>query len=75
MLPSRLNGYDVIKAERCGPEDFVAVMVKRPNEAQPYVVATWRPHMGTQWHQGAYSQGREEADHSFDILVNRYGRL
>ena len=63
MHPQKLNGFHVIaSAPRKGNIDgALIVLVFRPTNPMPYVVATWAPHMGSEWCWGHYFSTFEDA--------------
>lgn len=68
----RLNGYPVIKRQ-AHPDvpgylsGIETVMVFREGHPHhPYVVATWAPQMGTEWHNGDYCETLEKANVRFN---------
>lgn len=74
----KLNGYPVIHrrahrdANNADPRHagLEAVLVYRPDDVIPFVVATWSPSMGTSWTQGGYHADLQDAVDDFKELAD-----
>lgn len=70
VFPETLNYLPVIKAE-AHANGMVTVMVHNPEDATPYVVASWWPECGSQWSWGHYCYDKAQADWEFGAVSER----
>lgn len=69
-IPKVLNGYEVIRFVK-HDNDYASIMVYRPKNYMPYVIATWWPELKSGWMWGHYENESTAAYAVFEQVCDR----